>query len=517
MIQSVKELIVVLAIAMAIFRFAKPIALRFSAESDFLRRRNVWFALTIIAFLSPNFWLFALVAAPLYTWAGRKDTNPVALYLLVLHVVPPIAIPIPVPGINELFDLSNYRLLSFCVLIPAAWRLRRSKDVQRIPRLQAMDYLLLAYGCVQMIIFVPPDLPGHLLIHDSPTNVLRRDVLFFVDTYFLYFVVSRQCSNRHAIVEAQAALCISCAVMAAVAVFENTRNWLVYVDMVIRWTHDPKQGFYLFRGSWLRAEASAGPPLVLAYLLAIGFGFWLNLKSQVESKRTRIGVLILLSLGLLAAYSRGPWFGTLVIYLIFLAIGPRAFSRMAKAAALAAILIGVISVLPVGERIISVLPFAGGYVDNANITYRHHLAQRSWELIKEHPFFGDQMAYFKMEDLRQGMGIIDFVNTYAEVTLFYGLVGLSLFAGFIFTGLSKAYRSAKQMATSDPDFAQLGFSLVACIVGTLLMLVSASLIDGYQVISYVLMGLAAAYANLSRTPRPRTPVPHSAAMLRKAL
>ena len=96
MIFSIKAMIVVLAIGVMVFRFGKPIALLFSSESDFNRRRNVWFVLTVDGFLSPNFWLFALIAAPLLPWAGRKDTNPLALYLILLHVIPPIPVAIPV-------------------------------------------------------------------------------------------------------------------------------------------------------------------------------------------------------------------------------------------------------------------------------------------------------------------------------------------------------------------------------------------------------------------------------------
>ena len=76
MIFSIKAMIVVLALGVMVFRFGKPIALLFSSEPDFNRRRNVWFVLTATAFLSPNFWLFVLIAAPLLLWAGRKDRIP---------------------------------------------------------------------------------------------------------------------------------------------------------------------------------------------------------------------------------------------------------------------------------------------------------------------------------------------------------------------------------------------------------------------------------------------------------
>src|ERR1700737_2139082 len=187
---SFKALIVVLAIGAVIFHFARPIALRFGAERDFVRRRNVWFVLTTTAFLSPNFWLFALVAAPLFAWAGRKDSNPVAFYLLLFQVIPQIPIDIPVPGLNAFFQLDNYRLLSLSVLVPTAWRLRQSKGTDRIRGTTAMDILLVAYCVLQLVLFVPPDLPNHVILQDSPTNDLRRGFLFFIDIYVLYYVVS---------------------------------------------------------------------------------------------------------------------------------------------------------------------------------------------------------------------------------------------------------------------------------------------------------------------------------------
>jgi hypothetical protein len=461
---AIKELIVILAIAAMVFKFARPIALRFISELDFARRRNVWFVLTITALLSPSFWLFAVVAIPLLAWAGRKDTNPVGLYLILLHVIPPIAIAIPVSGINQLFDLDNYRLLSFCVLIPTAWRLRKSRDVARIRGLQAMDVLLLAYGALQVILFVPPDLPSHIILQNSPTNVLRETFLFYVDVYVLYFVVSRSCTDRRTILDAMAAFCLSSTVMAAIGVFEGLRHWLLYAELATRWdANDAMASFsYLFRGDALRAQASTGQ-------------------------------------GMLAAYSRGPWLGAVAIYVAFVAFSPRAFSGLFKAASVGVVLAAALSMSPVGDRIVRVLPFLGGSVDSTNVDYRHRLAARSWELIQAHPFFGDQLAFLKMQDLRQGQGIIDVVNTYAGIALFNGLIGLCVFAGFILIALFKVYRTAKGSARTDPDFALLGTTLVACILGVLLMLENCSFILGVEKLFYVLAGLAAAYAHLGRS------------------
>jgi O-Antigen ligase len=505
---SLKALIVVLAIAAVVFRLAKPLALRFSDERDFSRRRNTWFVLTIVAFVSPNFWIFALVAAPLFVWAGRKDKNPVAFYLLMMQVIPSIPLNIPLPGVNAFFDLDNYRLLSLCVLVPTAWRVRKSKDTGRIRGLKLMDLLILAYGALQVALFIPPDLPNHIILHDSFTNEIRVAFLYVIDAYILYYVVSRSCFTRQLITEAQAAFCLSCAVMAALAIFEALRHWLLYFDIAFSWNPELMGEFYKFRGGGVRAQASSGNILALAYLLAIACGFWLYLQSLVPSKLVRVGVPMLLCTGILATYSRGPWVGLAVIYVTAIALGPRAVSNLFKSAVGAMVLIIAVSFTPLADRMAGVLPFAKGSVDEQasfSISYRQRLAERSWELITEHPYLGDQLAVQKLEDMRQGEGIIDFVNTYAQVTLFYGFIGLAMFSGPILLALSKAYRMTKRMVRVDADLGLMGISLVASILCTLAMLVTCSFILGYQKLFYVIAGFAAAYANIavSRPPEQR--------------
>jgi O-antigen ligase len=499
---SLKALLVVLAIAALTFRLARPVALKFSSASDFTRRRNVWFVLTIVAFLTPNFWLLVLIAAPLLFYAGRKDANPVAFFLLLLNVVPAIGVDLPVVGINQLFELDIFRLLTFCVLVPVAWRhWRRSPDAAiATSGFGAMDVLLLAYGALTIALYVPPDLPGHVLLPDSLTNILRRAFLFFIDIYLLYFVVSRTCSSRGAIVEALAAFCLSCALLAPIAVFETVRGWLLYTGMETLWSGNPAMGFYLFRGATLRAEVSTRHPLALGFLLAIAFGFWLYLQSHVTSARTRVIVALLFWLGLLAAFGRGPWLGAITIYVVYVALGPRALSRLVKAAALLAAISGALLASPLGDRIISVLPFLGGSVDSGSVLYRQRLVERSLALIKQSPFFGDQLAFRKLEYLRQGQGIIDFVNTYASIALFYGLLGLFLFVAFILVGIYRARRLAKLAARSDPDLALLGVCLVACTIGALVMIAGCSLIFAVEKMIYVLGGLAAAYVRLGQAP-----------------
>ena len=135
------------------------------------------------------------------------------------------------------------------------------------------------------------------------------------------------------------------------------------------------------------------------------------------------------------------------------------------------------------------LPFMGGSVESGNLDYRQRLASTSWNLIMNHPFFGDQDYISKMQDLRQGQGIIDIVNTYAGTALEYGLVGLGLFVGFMLLGMVKELQIHEASPGRDADLARLGGCMLACIVGTLLMIYNCSFVFGYEKMFYVLAGL----------------------------
>jgi len=497
--QILKELIVVLVIALAVFKLARPVILIFSSQQDFSRRRIVWFVLTTVAFLSPNFWLFALIAVPLLVWCGRKDSNPAALYLFLLHVIPPIAIRVPMIGISFLLDANFYLLLSFCVMTPAALRLFRSNDGTRIREFRTMDMCLFAYGLLTAFLFVHPETADGTLMSPTFTDSLRRVFVFFFITVVPYYLISRSGFNRRALLDILASYCLGCALLAAVAMFESARHWLLYAEIGERWSAVVSFTPYLERGSSLRAMASTGHPLTLGYLLAVAFGFWLYLQSHVKSKRMRLAVTAFIWLGLLAAYSRGPWIGAVCIYFVFAALRPRAVSKLFKAAAIAIVVALLISLSPLRDKVVSVLPFLGGTVDSENVLYRHRLFDRAWEIIGENPFFGDQNALLRMQDLRQGQGIIDLVNSYVEVLLSNGFVGLSLFLSFILIAALKAWSLTKEAGKIDPDLGMLGASIVSCILGTLLMMENGSFGTASERLFYVLAGLAAAYAQLGRS------------------
>ena len=369
-----------------------------------------------------------------------------------------------------------------------------------------MDILVLAYGVLQIALYVPRTRPTILScrIH-SP---MICDASFYTSSTFTSFFtwLAGRVSSRELIKEAQAAFCLSCAIMARGGLRDSASLAAVhgYRSALERRCN---LGSLQISRRWASRTSFYHKHIGTRLSACNWLGFWLYLESHIRSRISRFSVLFLLSLGVLATYSRGPTIGLIIIYVVVLALRPGAFTRLFKGALAALLFVILIGQSPLGDRIAHILPFMKGSADeqaDSSITYRQRLAERSWELINEHPFFGDQLALQKMEDLRQGEGIIDLVNTYAAVTVFYGFVGLAIFISAMLIALSKAYRTAKKTAQKNPDLALMGISLVGCIVGTLFMLATCSFLAGYDVLFYVIAGFAATYANVANLPKPDT-------------
>lgn len=495
-----KLVIVTLFLSGLTFVVAKPVAIQFMDAGDFQRRRNIWLLLTAAVFICSNFWLFVLIAAPTLYWGGRKDSNPIAFYLFMMNVIPWVSVEIPTAGlgINELFAINLMMLLSLFVLIPAVRRMRKGDAEPDVRKLATMDWVLLGYGVLQVVLFVPPDLQSHVILQNSFTGHLRAAFIFIVTIYLLYYVSSRSVNSRGAITDAMAAFCLACTIMAITAVFEALKHWPLYTILYSKWDPAALIDQYLTRGGSLRAEASAGHPLALGYLLAVALGFWLHLQSHLRGTAHKLLVPTALCGGLIVTFSRGPWIGAIIIYVVYALLRRKRLSELFGAAAILLIALAVIAASPLGDRIMSMLPFMGGKVGAGSLTYRELLAARCWQLILAHPFFGDQLAYLHMQDLRQGQGIIDIVNTYLFVTLFYGFVGIALFLGFMLMGLRKAWTARAAWRHSDPAAALIASSIAACIVGTLFMLLDCSFILGYIPMFFTLAGLSTACFRLSR-------------------
>jgi len=355
---------------------------------------------------------------------------------------------------------------------------------------------LLAFGLLTAVLYVRAPRPEGGLWPFSITSSVRGAFVFFFDAFIPYFVVSRVSADRRKLIDMFATYCLCCALLAAISVFETVRQWLLYQGLAAQLGAPLAGAIYLMRGGSLRAMASTGHAMALAHLLVLAYGLWLYLQGKLDSRPWRIGGVIVFWCGLLAAFTRGALIGAIVVYFLFTALQPRPVSKLFKATG-AALMVGMlIYISPLGDKIVSVMPWFGSKEHVADFSYRERLWDRTWEIVKESPFLGDQEAILKMQDLRQGEGIIDIVNTYAGILLNNGFVGLSLFLAFILTALFRAWAGKRRAMSSDQDLCLMGAGLVACLIATLIMLWDGSFIRGPARMFYVFAGFATGYSVL---------------------
>jgi O-antigen ligase len=487
--EHLRALIVIVVLAALTFALARaPACAAAMKDDDFVRRRNVWFALTAAAFLAHNFWIFVLFAAALLLFSVAAEGNKLALYFFVLFAVPAIDAEIPGFGLMEHFFALDYlRLLSLAILLPAWFVLRLRPQSEPFGRSTA-DKLLAGYLVLQFLLQLP---------HTTLTEALRRGMFYaFTDVFLPYYVASRAARERAALRDALMAFALGALVLAPIALFEFVRHWLLYRPLEdalgVNW------GLlnYLERGDGLlRAQASTGQPIILGYVLAVALGLMLYLGRFLPSRSWRSAALVLLAAGLVAAMSRGPWVGALVMVLAFVATGPHAASRLAKLGTAALCAAPLLFASPAGKELVDYLPFVGS-VEAHNLTYRERLFEISLGVVLDHPLFGawDFLQLPVMQQLRQGEGIIDVVNTYIGVALASGFVGLGLFCGFFLVVLYELAGAMRRAGGRGGEVYALGQALFCVLLGILVMIVSTSSLTLIPVVYWSIAGLALAYA-----------------------
>jgi O-antigen ligase len=182
---------------------------------------------------------------------------------------------------------------------------------------------------------------------------------------------------------------------------------------------------YVFRDASLRATVSSGHQLVWGHYLVVCFG--LLTLFRVQFKRFRLVVVwMLLSLAMYSTVSRSPWLAAALVVLLMGLFTGRAFRFYALVTTTAVIASAAALASPWSEKFVNLLPFIGK-TDSETIDYREQILETAIIMVQQKPLFGDVHVLENLEHLRQGQGIIDLVNVYAEMAMTFGLIGLGLF------------------------------------------------------------------------------------------
>lgn len=482
---------VILVLAGAVFIGAiGPITAQACSPQDFRRRRNLWFVLTLAAFLTHSFWLFMVIAALALALTVKAESNRFALYFGLMLAVPPIAASVPGLGVfNELFSINLMRLLALVVLLPTYLVLRGQSGVDPFGRLWC-DKLLLGYLALEVVLTLP---------YRTATSVLRDSVFYaFTDVFLPYYVASRSLRTLKAFRDAIAAFVVGVLVLSVMLMFEFARSRLLYVSLApAMGVFDYGWGTYLGRAGGMRAMASIGHPIAAGYTCAVALGLYLYLQRFVPGVLARrVGALVLVG-GMVGALSRAPWIGAAFIVVVFVVLGPAPTRGLMKIGLAVLLALPLLILTPAGQRFIDLLPWVGT-VEAFNVEGRERLAEVSYRVFLQSPFFGrfDYTANDEMESLRGGHGIIDTVNTYVVVALRGGGVSLALFCGFFLVAGSSLFRAMRRVSDHGDEGKLLGRALFATLMGMLFMIGTVSPVLDIPTLYWSVGGLMVACVRL---------------------
>ena len=485
-----RALVVILVLAGVVFAMARRPAADLIPENDFIRRRNLWFVLTLLAFISHSFWVYAAVTVVVLSVARKREHNPVALFFLLLFLVPPASAQIPGFGlINYFIDLNYVRLLSLCVLLPAFLTLRRREDTRAFGRTWP-DKLLAANLVLTSLL---------LLRETTVTDTLRQSFYLFTDVFLPYYVASRALKNLSDFKDALLGFVLAAMVMSLIGLFEFARSWLLYSALIGAMGMQWEMSSYLNRGGLLRASVTTGQAIALGLVITVAIGFYLFLQESVRSKmQRRLGALLLAG-GLFAPLSRGPWIGAVGMLMVYIATGRNAIKRLMLLGLAGLLSLPLLTLVPGGQKVLDLLPFIGS-VDVENITYRQRLFDNALIVIQRNPWLGsfDFRKTPEMQSMIQGEGIIDIVNTYIGIALSFGLIGLTIFVAFFATTLYGIRKGMREFPDKDDEGRRLGRALFATLAGILVTIVTVSSITVIPVVYWSVAGLGVAYAQMAR-------------------
>ena len=476
-----------------VYTLAASLAGYFVAPKDdeygLIRIVAMWIVSAAIAFMIDNnlaiLFLVGIVGAFL---AGRSPVLRVCFYLGVFAALPKgVKELIPFPGINYLIEIDYGKILTIFVLGPVFFKFA-SKPGPR--HLRIVDQFLLVFAV----------LSGVMSIRDLPiTSVMRSTVDQIFLVYIPYIAITRALVTQEDVDKALKALAVCCVILMGVGLISILVHWNYYANLFDKMNSkvysDTRNGFLRIYGPLV--------PTLLGLFMGMGFvgAMWLWMRKRLP---------MLFMLGLAGAYglvcfatgSRGGMMcamlavASMLVFVMF-GQGVRRLYLIAMAA-------GVVSVFALVGQGSSLLDDEYG-----TLNYRAELIRTSIPQIASRPLFGasDFLEKPQFEELRQGEGIIDLVNTYLQLALFYGLVGLGLYLGAHFAAMSSALKQLSRLPQRAPPDTMEGQQrrTVACLIAMhvayLAMLATVSAVSYGWHIGYALLALVVAQSRVLALPR----------------
>ena len=370
----------------------------------------------------PLFGYIIIVALAAYFTKGMDPDKKVVFYLAVVLAVSNrdgflLSIGVPLGTFNYL------RILNLCILLPIL--LSHSNKIKNLNALDKATLFFIAWICLLM------------LRGESLTNNLRAALWFMVD-YLVPYLAIRFFLKSYLL--AFVALCFSMFTQSFVLIFEGLFTWKIYgsIDGLM----GMGQSMYKFRHGFLRAPAAYGNPLIaslfgnFAFLAAyIIYKQPVFRESKPYNKLFVMGMLVVTVAGTFFTGSRAGMAGLFLIVFIYHGVNWASQKRRdPQKGILIVLVLALIFLVPAFKSEIK-----------EEFGYRYKLFEVTMQVASDYMIAGRSTITTdrRLDVLIQGEGIIDLVNTYIYVFLYWGLPGLILFVYMLCSGYNGVYKNLR--------------------------------------------------------------------------
>lgn len=431
------------------------------------------YLLLMLSALTGSFLIIILAVFFIVSFAKRKKYSPGVIFIATLPMLPSaLGIIIGGMGINYLFTLYYPLLLTLSILVAALInsKFKKTNNTDKLVILYVVLLCLLSYRI------------------EGITSIMRYVFITSVSILLPYFVFSLAKYKQDSFELLAISMVVVSVFLSIISFYEYIFQWTYFKYLFPRSMFDiPSHYFAQYsRDGNVRAVASVGSPIPLAYYLIISYLFGCYLYSIKKIKKNSFYFYSLIII--VSVYLTGSRAGVLSLILIPLIIFRLSIVSSAKKK-----FIDVSVILIVGLTI-ALLPNLNEIDQHGTFQYRVDLINNSYIVFKNNFWFGSNDYLNSLENMRQGQGIIDIVNTYVSIGLRTGIVGLMLFIFIFITAsrsLSKELSNKKSNYTLHMQF-QAKLLLSVCII-TFFYLGTVSSVGIIPYVYWSMLGIASSF------------------------
>ena len=482
--EYLRAYIVVFFLSNSIFWLLPKLNISDINRAEIKQWRNYWLIIATLCFFITNIWLYVFCLMAILGGAIHSKADRLPLFFAISCASPLYYLTIPGFGIiNYLISIGYVTILVVMLL---------GFNRQQLTRQSYSHYPLLKTVVLYFVVVSILESRG-----TSFTHALRLSTTAFLTILLPFSLISRSVNNTETFKKCFVALTLCLAPLALIGSFESLKYWKLYSPAFVNILGADSFQHYGLRGDSLRSSTLFSSPIVFGYMMVIGMGLLLYLKKYTTAKQLWALLFTLFLAALYFTKARGPWLGFAVLMVLYIWSGPNKFGNFTKFSLGSLTALVVLSMTSFGEKLIGMLPFMSSEQSHeaSTVEYRIRLLEQAAKLFQQNPLFGaaNYRETPEMEVMRQGQGIIDVVNSYVDIGLSYGIIGLGIFL-LIFAALFiTVLKKVRSLPETEGDLINIGRSLYAILGAILFIIFTVSSIDYIPTFYWIFAGLCSAY------------------------